>query len=210
MSENTENQASESESTQGEQAANEAPVQDGGSQEQIDWKAEAEKYKKLTKDWEKKAKGEAGSLTQENEELRAKLEGREKEYQAEQERREIESAALQKANERILQAEIRAAAAGKLNDASDALRYLDLSSFEVGEDGAVDTQAVSAAIDDLTQSKPYLAAQGGKRFQGSADGGARESSGPAQLSRSDLSGMSTDQINSARAEGRLNDLLGLK
>lgn len=175
-----------------------------------DWQAKYEAQRKVNQDLEKKVKGEAGTLREENEKLKAQIEGREKEFQAEQERRKVEADALQKANERILQAEIRAAAAGKLNDPSDALRYLDLSSFEVGDDGAVDTEAVSKAIADLTETKPYLAAQGGKRFQGSADGGTRNEDGPAQLSRTDLAGMSPDEINKARAEGKLNTLLGRK
>lgn len=210
MSENPESQpGQEADPSEEESTSTEAPAQ-GGEGEQVDWRAEAEKYKKLTKDWEKKAKGEAGRLTEEKEQLQAQLDGREKEFQAEQERREVEAAALEKANQRIRQAEVRAVAAGKLNDPADALLYLDLSSFEVGDDGAVDTEAMTTAVNDLIENKPYLAAQGGKRFQGSADGGAREESRVAQLSRSDLSGMSTNEINTARAEGRLNSLLGRK
>lgn len=188
----------------------EEAAQGGEHQQEDNWQEKFEAQRKVNRDLEKKLKGEAGTLKQQNEELRAKLEGREKEFAAEQQRREIEAEALGKANQRILQAEIRAAAAGKLNDPADALLYLDLSSFEVGDDGAVDTEAVTAAITDLTENKPYLAAQGGKRFQGSADGGAREASGPAQLSQADLAGMTSDEINTARAEGRLNSLLGRK
>ena len=89
--------------------------------------------------------------------------------------REAETAALSKANERILRAELKAAATGKLADPADALKFLDLSAFEVDADGNVDGAALADAIADLTESKPYLAAQGTKRFQGSADGGARPS-----------------------------------
>lgn len=96
-------------------------------------------------------------------ELRAKAEGKEQEFAAEQERRKVEADALGKANERILKAEFRAEAAGKLADPSDALRYIDLSDFEVGNDGEVDRDAVANAIEALVKSKPYLAAQGGTR-----------------------------------------------
>lgn len=139
----------------------------------------------------------------------AKAEGKEKEYAAEQERRKVEMEALSKANQRILKAEIRAQATAKLADPADALLYLDLSSFEVGDDGEVDAQAITAAIDNLITTKPYLAAQG-RRFQGGADGGARKDSAPAQLTRADLGRMSPDEIVKAKAEGRLNDLLGIK
>lgn len=91
-------------------------------------------------------------------------------------RREAEQAATAKANARILRSEIKAAAAGKLADPRDALRFLDLDEFDVGTDGEVDEDAVADAIDELLKAKPYLAAQaaqGGKRFQGTGDGGRR-------------------------------------
>jgi len=84
--------------------------------------------------------------------------------------------ALALANERILRSEIKAAAAGKLADPTDALRLLDLSQFEVDDDGGVDEAEIADAIDDLIKTKPYLSAQGGKRFQGAGDGGARKGS----------------------------------
>ncbi len=81
--------------------------------------------------------------------------------------------ALAQANARILRAEIKAAAGGKLNDPNDAIRLLDLDEFEVGDDGEVDGSAIADAIADLIKSKPYLAVQDGKRFQGGGDGGPR-------------------------------------
>lgn len=142
--------------------------------------------------------------------LQAKLDGKEAEHQAEQEKRETEKAALAKANQRILRSEIKAAAKGVLADPADAYKFLDLDSFEVGEDGEVDDAAITAALTELVSTKPYLAAQGG-RFQGSADGGARnDATKAAQLTRSDLNGMTPQQIEAARKEGRLNDVLGIK
>jgi len=84
--------------------------------------------------------------------------------------------ALVKANERILRSEIKAAAAGKLTDPTDALRLLELTQFEVDDDGNVDEAEIADAIDDLIKTKPYLSAQGGKRFQGGGDGGVRNGS----------------------------------
>lgn len=123
---------------------------------------------------------------------------------AEQARRDAEAAAAAKANERILKAEIRAAAAGKLADPADALRYLDLSQFEVADDGATDPEAISEAISELIKTKPYLAAKA-NGFQGSGDGGAAGRGGrPSQLTGADLKTMSPAQIVKAREEGRLD------
>lgn len=116
--------------------------------------------------------------------------------------------ATAKANARILRSEIKAAAAGKLADPSDAFAYLDVSSFEVDETGDVDADEISEAIEDLLTRKPYLAATTRPRFQGTADGGAaRKASGPTQLTREDLKTMSPDAIVKAKREGRLKAIL---
>lgn len=141
-------------------------------------------------------------------ELRAKAEGKEKEFAAEQERRKVEAEALAKANERILKAEFRAEAAGKLADPSDVLRYIDLKDFEVGDDGEVDREAVASAVEALVKSKPYLAAQGGTSVFQSP--GATRGDTKAQLSKADLAGMTPDQVVAAEKEGRLDALLGKK
>src|SRR5690606_19297838 len=85
---------------------------------------------------------------------------------------QIKDDALAAANRRILKAELRAVAAGKLADPSDALTFIDLDAIDVDDDGNVDRSALEAAVANLVTTKPYLAAQSG-RFQGSADGGAR-------------------------------------
>lgn len=59
---------------------------------------------------------------------------------------------------RIVRAEVRAAAGGKLADPEDAVRLLDLSSFDLDDEGNLDTAKVAAAIDALLKAKPYLAA----------------------------------------------------
>jgi hypothetical protein len=76
---------------------------------------------------------------------------------------EAEAKALEKANTRILSAEVRAAATGKLSDPSDALTFIDLTQFEVDDDGEVDREEIATAITDLLTKKPYLAAQGGPK-----------------------------------------------
>lgn len=129
--------------------------------------------------------------------------------------RQAEQAAMAKANERIVRAEVKAAAAGKLADPADAYRFLDLSQFEVDDDGNLDADEVTEALDDLIQRKPYLAAQGGttKRFQGTVESGARKGSGrPPQLTEADVKKLSAAgkhaEILKARDEGRLADYLG--
>jgi hypothetical protein len=87
--------------------------------------------------------------------------------------REATAAAEAKANAKIVRAEVKAAAAGKFADPADAAAFLDLTEFEVNEDGDVDQDAIAAALDDLLKKKPHLAAQGGRRFAGGGDGGHR-------------------------------------
>jgi hypothetical protein len=87
-----------------------------------------------------------------------------------------EQAAQTKANTKILRAEIRAAAKGVLADPTDAYKFLDLSEFEVDDDGEVDRDQLDDALAELVKNKPYLAAATkgpAKRFQGGADGGPR-------------------------------------
>ncbi|GIG27179.1 hypothetical protein [Cellulomonas denverensis] len=77
--------------------------------------------------------------------------------------REANARAVAKANDRILRAEVRAAATGKLSDPSDALTFIDMTQFDVDDDGEVDQEEIAQAITDLIAKKPYLAAQGGPK-----------------------------------------------
>jgi hypothetical protein len=163
-------------------------------------------------------KAERKALKAELRELREKFEAATKPKPAEgdtpdadQIRAEAIREATKTANERVLRAEIRAAAAGKLADPADAFKFLDLSEFEVSDTGEIDSDEIADALSDLVKSKPYLAAEPPKRFQGSADGGARNAKpGPSQLTQSDLARLSADEINKARREGRLDRLMGAK
>ncbi len=87
--------------------------------------------------------------------------------------------ALKTANERLVRAEVKAAAAGKLADPGDALGLLgDLTTF-IDKTGDVDTKAITSAIDELVKTKPYLSAKPGN---GAGEGGARggnANSGPS-------------------------------
>jgi hypothetical protein len=84
--------------------------------------------------------------------------------------------ALSESNVRLLRSEVRAAAAGKLADPSDAPALLgDLDRF-LTEAGDVDSKSLSSAIDELVKAKPYLAPAGARpgRLPG---GGAKPSEG---------------------------------
>lgn len=140
--------------------------------------------------------------------LKALIDGKESEHAAEVERQKAKDEALAAANQRILSAELRAAAKGKLADPADAGLFIDLDSFEVGDDGEVDTDALNSAIDDLLARKPHLAATG-RRFNGDGDGGARGGDPKLkQVTEVELESMTAEQINEARRDGRLNKLLG--
>ena len=156
----------------------------------------------------KAARDEATAAKAERDALQAKLDGKEAEFKQTQAKREAEQAALAKANDRIRKSEVKAAAKGVLADPQDAYKFLDLDSFEVDDDGNVDEDAIVSALADLVKTKPYLAAQGGKRFQGTADGGARnDATKVSQLTRTDMARMTPEQIEDARIAGRFDDLL---
>jgi hypothetical protein len=100
-------------------------------------------------------------------EAKAELEKLRKESMTDQEkaiaeaRAEARKEALGTANERLMRAEIKAAAGNKLADPGDAVAHLrdagDLDRF-LSDDGEIDTKAVTSAIDELLKTKPYLAA----------------------------------------------------
>lgn len=123
----------------------------------------------------------------------------------EQARREAREEAQRSANERIARLEVKAALAGKVTNPALALRLIDTSAIEVDGDGEVDADAIESAIADLLAEAPELAV---KRFPGAADQGARgRATAPAQLSKSDLSKMTPEQIVAAYEAGQVNDLV---
>jgi hypothetical protein len=87
-------------------------------------------------------------------------------------------------------------------------------------DGRVDTDALDDAIVDLLEAKPALdptkkandpdedATK--RRFNGTGDGGKRQRSRPKQLTEADLDDMTDAEIDKAREDGKLADLLSGK
>lgn len=123
-------------------------------------------------------------------------------------RAEARAEANAKANERILRSELKAAAAGKLADPTDAALFIDLTQFDVSGDGDVDSDALNDAIAELISRKPHLAAQRQNRFDGNADQGPKREAGVQQITdREQLKSMSPEAIVKARNEGRLTKLL---
>lgn len=123
-------------------------------------------------------------------------------------RREAASEATAKANKRLVAAEFRSAAAKRVKDPRIAVKLVDLEGIDVDDDGNVDADGITAALDALLEEYPDLAPS---RFNGTADqGGVGKSSRLPQLTADDLSTMSPEQVVAARKEGRLDNLLGVK
>lgn len=75
-------------------------------------------------------------------------------------RRDADRQANEKANARIVRAEVKVLAADLFADPADAALYLDLSKYDVDDDGAVDEDAIKADLVDVLKSKPHLAKTG--------------------------------------------------
>lgn len=120
-------------------------------------------------------------------------------------RQEARAEERSRANARVVRSEVRLAAKGKLADPEDAIAFIDLTQFEVSDEGEVDSAAIDDAIAELISRKPHLGVQ---RPVGSADQGERDSGSVKQVTSAELEQMSPEQINQARREGRLKSLLG--
>jgi hypothetical protein len=105
---------------------------------------------------------------------------------------------------------LEAKAARLLADPEDARRFLGSQIEDFIDGDKVDNAAITEAIEELIKNKPYLAAATAPRFQGTGDGGARKGSAPTQLTRADLKKMTAEQIDKAREEGRLDNLMSGK
>lgn len=124
-------------------------------------------------------------------------------------RREAETAANERANERIVKAELRAAAAGKVSNLTALTRLADVSQIDVDQDGNPSADDIEDAITQFLTDFPEFAADKSK-FTGSADQGSKgKQTKPGQLTQNDLKNMSPEQINAARDAGLLDKLLGL-
>ncbi|MFJ2318410.1 hypothetical protein ACIOTN_17110 [Glutamicibacter sp. NPDC087661] len=146
----------------------------------------------------KKAESEAKA---ELERLKNSAGKSEEQVEEQRQREQREAAILNKANERIVRSEIKSAAAGKLQNPALAVRLLDLSDFEVDEDGNVDEDDIAQAIDELLEKEPYLAVQSGAGPKFDSARGKRKVA--KKLTAKDLEGMSPAEIAKAYDEGRV-------
>lgn len=138
----------------------------------------AKAAQKAQRDTEKRLKAAEAELAKFRDADKTELE-----KQVEVVRREAAAAATVEAtktfNRRLLEAEVKGAAAGKLSDPADAVRLLDLDDFAVADDGTIDTKPIVKAIEQLLKEKPYLSAGDPRRPSGSADQGPQGASNGA-------------------------------
>lgn len=196
----TADEATEEESTEEEVESQGEPEQDADSGLKKALAAE----RKARRDAEKRAKAAETQLADKD---------RAPEEQAiEAARREAREEAMTAANARIIRSEVKAAAAGKIKNPALALKLIDASEIEVGDDGEVDSDAIEDAIATLLEEYPELAADG-RKFTGGADQGAKgKSSKPSQMTQAEFDQIKGDfrAVKKAKDEGLLNELLGIK
>lgn len=92
-------------------------------------------------------------------------------------RQQVRAEVQAEANRERVVDKIEAKAAKGFADPEDAVAILlrTHSADDFLDGGKVDVEAIQDALNDLLEKKPHLAAaQGGRRFQGGADGGARK------------------------------------
>jgi hypothetical protein len=123
---------------------------------------------------------------------------------------DVENEIIARLTAQALRSSVREVAGAKLNDPNDALVLGNWSDMTPNEYGEFDRSAITSKIDDLIKSKPYLA-KSDKKFEGSAEGGNRgDNTIQGQVSRDQLKSMTPAEINKARADGRLRDVLSGK
>lgn len=138
------------------------------------------------------------------ERLVKELEGKLAQSRTDEDLERVKQEVLTAANQRIIRADLKAAATGRLVNPELALKLIDLDQF--GDEA--DESQLNQAVTDLLEQYPALAAEQ-SRFAGSADQGAagREAE-PPQLTETDLKTMSPKEIEAARKSGRLKSLMG--
>lgn len=177
----------------------------GAQEPPIDWHDKFLGQKKVNTDLEAKLKAarEKADRVDDLEKQVADWEQRGKEFDSAQ-------ATIDGLQKQVLQANVTAAATGKLINPSDALKLIDFSDLTADDQGGYDQQAIGEKIDALVTAHPYLA-QGGNKAGLTGiipPSGARDGDHQAgQLTRDDLKNMTTKQIDEARRKGRLDDLL---
>lgn len=91
---------------------------------------------------------------------------------------EARTEALAEANRRVVAAEVKAAAVGKVVNPTLAVKLVDTTAITVADDGSVDQAAVNDALDQLLTDYPELVPTP-TRASGSADGGPKKTTTPS-------------------------------
>ncbi len=105
-------------------------------------------------------------------------------------RKDGETAAMERANGRLVAAEAKALAAqAKFRNPATAVRLLDLAGVNVDTDGTVDAKAIEDRLKELAEAEPYLL-DDGKRPAPKPDPGQ----GGSAPKKSSLVGLSGDDL----------------
>jgi hypothetical protein len=124
-------------------------------------------------------------------------------------RREARQEAQTAFNQRLVQAELKAALANAVNDTTLALAVIDASVIDVDANGEVDAQSVTDAIEAALAKYPILKATDPKKFGGTADQGLKGGAvQPQQLTREQIKSLSPEQIVAAQEAGQLRSIGG--
>lgn len=153
-----------------------------------DWKAQARKHEREAKKLRDAlaAAQQAAMTDQEKAIAEAKAAGR--------------TEALTESAQVLAQASFRTAAAEAGVRIGDIVDLIDVTKF-VTADGTVDTEGITGAVAKFASIAPATPRQPTADVQGGT-------TPPGQLTRADLQAMTADEIVKAKADGRLNTLIG--
>lgn len=178
-------------------------------QPEVDWQAEASKWKEMARKHESANKVPPSRLAQlraaekELETIRESQLSETEKAVKEAEARGAATAASQ-FGQKIAAAELKAALAGLIPDPAGVIEDLNLAKF-VTDTGDVDADAVAALREKYALLAPAKNAPAPTLHQG-----RQGQPTPGQLTRADLAHMNPDDINKAIAEGRLDEVRGIK
>lgn len=108
---------------------------------------------------------------------------------------------------RLLEATVKAQAAGRFRDPADALKLIDLTDLPRGDDGVIDDSAIGVALDAILAEKPYLATDSAPKWpdgdQGPQGSEVARTFTRAQLRDPEFFRANRDAILAAQREGRI-------
>lgn len=180
-----------------EEAEPEEPAEGERQTDRTDWKAEARK-------WEQRAKDNGAAKKELAELKKAQTDATASEVEKAREAGKAEAHAEVLKDRALDRLETRAAKTFADPEDARALLASKVDTFIV--DGAVDTDAIDKELAALLKRKPHLGVQG-KRFEGSADGGARGGNQPQKLTATQVKEMYARGEYAAIEEARSKGLI---